>query len=308
MDNQPNVTGMWNLQPYRDGLIAQAWEEERSYLAFYDGNEWSEIELPRVESAPYFDVRYLATSGDKTLVVTVGWSEGYAAGPDAHQAWLIGPDNVPSQANLPIDLWENDESIGLVGSDEGFVLGTAEYGSPHSMQIWFSQDGYDWAEVAAKTSIEDAAYVWNLQRHQDTFFVVGEGAETNCINASDGGDVCGQVVGMWSSPDGADWKRVFTTSGEPVGAYELGSGPLGLVALSGFNSDRPLPRPIYLSDGDYWNRAGNLALMHPDAQWWWASMPAVGADTIVIPGSAFDPSSIENEDTPFLIVGRLLDS
>lgn len=304
----PNVTGMWNLQRFRDGLIAQAWEQERSFLVIYDGSDWGELELPSFESAQYFDVRDLATSGDHTLVVTVGWNEGYEAGPDAHQAWLIGPDNVPRQTNLPIGFWDSNESIGLVGSDEGFVLGTAQNGSPRSMRIWFSSDGYEWDEIAATTSIENAVYVWHLQRHSNRYFVVGEGAETNCATIDDDGSFCEQLVGLWSSPDGADWERVFTASGEPVGAYEIGSGPMGLVAMA--YSDRPLPRPLYLSpDGSTWERAGNLALLYPDAEWWWASVPAVGNDTILFPGSAFRATGggVE-EDTSFLVVGRLVDS
>jgi hypothetical protein len=309
MEDQPDADGMWNLQPYRNGLIAQAWEQERSFLAFYDGGKWGEIEIPTGDSAEYFDVRYLVTAGNKTLLITVAWSEGYGAGPDAHQAWLIGPDNVPQPASLPVGFWEGDDTIGLAGSDEGFVLATTSHGSPRSLQIWFSQDGQEWREIAATTSIENAAYIWNLQRHQDTFFVVGEGAETNCRANEDGGNFCQQLIGLWSSPDGADWERVFTASGEPVGAYELGSGPLGLVAISAeVYGERPPPRPIYLSDGDSWERAGNLALMHPDAEWWWASRPAVGTDTILIPGSAYSPvSSVDDNEQPFLIVGRLVD-
>jgi hypothetical protein len=242
------------------------------------------------------------------LVVTVKWSESYEAGPDAYRAWLIDPDNVPQPANLPAGFWEGGESIGLAGWDEGFLLATADYGSPRSLQIWFSQDGQEWEEIAATTSIENAAYIWNMQRHRDTFFVVGEGAETTCQAGGDGSNFCQQLVGLWSPPDGADWERVFTTSGEPVGAYELGSGPLGLVAISAeFYGERPPPRPIYLSAGDSWERAGNLALLHPDAEWWWASQPAVGTDTIVIPGSAFDPRSSVNDEQPFLIIGRLVD-
>ena len=304
-----NVTGMWNLQPFRDGLIGQAWDMERSFLVHYDGSRWDELQLPSVESAPFLDVRYLATSGDTTLVVTVGWSEGYEAGPDAYQAWLIGPDNVPKQANLPIDFWQSEESIGLVGSDEGFLLATVQAGSPRSMKVWFSPDGYEWSEMAATTSIENAAYVWNLQRHNDRYFVVGEGAESNCSTTEDGNNVCQQLVGLWSSPDGADWERVFTASGEAVGAYEIGSGPLGLAAMAvDFYSDTQLPRPLYLSpDGSTWERAGNLAFMHPDAEWWWVSLPAVGTDTIVVPGSAFLPSLDTDDDIPFLIVGRVVD-
>jgi hypothetical protein len=306
MADQPDVTGLSNLRSFRNGLIAQGWEGERSFLTVYDGKEWGEIELPSGESGPYFDVRYLATSGDDTLIITVGWSEGYAAGPDAYQAWLIGPDNEPRLANLPIGFWESDGSIGLVGSDEGFVLGTAQSGSPQSMQIWFSQNGYDWEEIAATTSIENASYIWNLQRHQDNFYVVGEGAEANCSHINDG--FCQQIGGLWSSADGTDWARVVTASGEPVRAYDFGSGPLGLVAMAAdFYGNQPLPRPIYLSrDGSSWERAGNLALVHADAEWWWASLPAVGADTIVIPGVASDPSSSVNTDMPFLIVGRLI--
>ena len=226
MENQPDVTGMWNLQPFRDGLIAQAWDQQRSFLIFYDGAEWSEIELPDdTLGMPYHDVQFLATSGDVGLVTTVQWSEGYEPGPEAHHAWLIEPGEPPRETSLPPGLTETDDTIGLVGSDEGFLVATAQFGSPRTMTIWFSPNGEDWTELAATTTIENAAYVWNLQRHHDKLFVVGEGAETNCGTTDDGGSFCQQLVGLWSSPDGADWERVFTTSGEntdtPMGAPAL---------------------------------------------------------------------------------------
>ena len=120
---------------------------------------------------------------------------------------------------------------------------------------------------------------------------------------------CERLVGLWSSPDGADWDRVLTRSGEPVSAFEVGSGPLGLVALAvDFYNETQLPRPLFLSqDGIAWERVANLGLFHPDAQWWWGGRPAVGDETMLIPGSAYNESAGVDSDTPFLIVGRLLE-
>ncbi len=302
MSGQPDFDGLWNLQPLRDGLIGQAWERERSFLTFYDGDEWTAIDLPGSEEAGrFYDVGHLATSGETALVVTFEWSEDSMGSPEFRQAWLIGPDNVPRRTTLPAAPFSADADImGLEGSDEGFLLGTIQ-GWPPSLRIWLSPDGYDWDEVAATTVIEETGYIWNLQRHKGRYFAVGEGTHTDCST--------GPCEQLWSSPDGGEWERVVTTSGEPVGAYDLGSGPLGLMAIAvDFYSDRPPPRPLYLSpDGTTWERAGNLALWHPDAEWWWASPPAVGTDTILVPGSAFRPNTGFDEDTPFLIVGRLLD-
>ena len=307
MADQPDFDGLWNLRPFRDGLIGQAWEQERSFLAFYDGDGWTAIDLPGAEAAEgFYDVGYLATSGETTLVVTFEWSEDHEGGPGLRQAWLIGPDGVPQETSLPAAFSEQADTIALEGSDEGFLLGAIQ-SWPRSIQIWFSPDGYNWDEVAAATGIEIATYIWNLQSHNNRYFVIGE--DYNCLTAGGDSSVCEHPIGLWSSPDGADWERVLTTSGEPVGAYELGSGPLGLVAMAvaaDFYSDTPLPRPLYLSpDGTTWERAGNLALWHPDAEWWWASLPAVGTDTILFPGSAYKANT--GEDTPFLIVGRLID-
>jgi hypothetical protein len=178
---------------------------------------------------------------------------------------------------------------------------------PNDMTIWHSGQGSEWTEVAVTTSIEDAAFVWNLQRHRNRYFVVGEGAESSCND-----EFCDQLVGMWSSPDGSAWDRVLTQSGNPVAAYEIGSGPLGLVAVAAeqYISDTSPsgPRPLYFSpDAVQWQAAGSLAFLHPDVVWWYTQQPAVGDDAIVIPGSAYDGTAGEDSDQPFLIVGRLLE-
>jgi hypothetical protein len=176
------------------------------------------------------------------------------------------------------------------------------------MSVWHSPNGHDWALIAETASIEDAAYVWNFQHHFTEYFVVGEGAETSCSTSGDDGVACQNLAGLWSSPDGVAWDRVLTTAGEPLSAYEIGSGPLGLAAVAVDYYGNELPRPIYLSpDGRTWDRAGNLALLHPNVTWWWANQPAVGESSIVIPGAAYNETAGVDGDTPFVIVGRLVD-
>ena len=286
----PDVNGMYNLQPLGDGLLAQAWRQERSLLFYYDGDEWTEIEIEIADGGgDYYDFSYLATSGDTAMVFATEWNE-QGDGPVSRHAWRIGADRVARSVSLPTDIAWNDANIGIAGSEEGFVLAVTHYGAPGTLQVWFTADGDSWREIASTTTIANAAFLWNLQRHEDRYFVVGEAAETTCSADGDGVN-CERLVGLWSSPDGADWDRVLTMSGEPVSAFEVGSGPLGLVALAvNFYNESQLPRPLFLSqDG------------------WCGGRPAVGDKTMLIPGSAYNEFSGVDSETPFLIVGRLLE-
>lgn len=302
----PDVQSLWSFGPYQDGLVARAWRDDTTLLLTFDGDEWSEIEfLPEV--AGNLSLMDLAVSGDTMMVLTGTWhDEGH--GWESIDAWLIGPDLVPLRIQLPTDIDWEENTIGLVGSDEGFVLATTPYDTPRSMEVWHSPEGQSWTQIAATTAIEDATYVWDFQGHRNSYFVVGEGAETRCSSIGDGVSNCQQLVSLWSSPDGVAWDQVLTRSGEPLAAHEVGSGPLGLVAVAAEFYENRVPRPIYLSaDGTEWDRAGNLALLHPDVNWWWARQPAIGEDTVVIPGSAYYESAGDEGDVPFLIVGRLVD-
>lgn len=307
MDSPPDVESMWSFLPYREGLLARAWNDVRSLLLVFDGEEWSEIAFPTPPAGGYFEVFDLAASGDTILALTGSVSEqGY--GSEASDAWLIGADGVPQKTSLPPYLDTSGERLELVGSEEGFVLATSQYGTPTSMSVWHSTDGRNWSSVAETVAIEDVAHVWNLQHHFTEYFVVGDRGETSCSGTEDDGVICQNLVGLWSSPDGVAWDRVLTTSGEPVASYEIGSGSLGLVAVATDYDGNQLPRPIYLSpDGSSWERAGDLALLDPYVTWWWVSQPAVGERTIVIPGAAFDETAGVDSDVPFVIVGRFID-
>jgi hypothetical protein len=299
------IDSIWNVEPYRDGLVAQAWDD-RSFLLVFDGDEWSEIEFPD-EAGDYVEVTNLAVSGDTILAFTGSWTEE-AHGLVASNAWLVGPDRVPRQTTLPPEISWSEETMGLVGSEEGFVLATSQYGTPTSPTIWHSSDGKVWSLIARRTSIDDALYVWGFQHHLTEYFVVGEGAETRCTTTEEQGQICQQLFGLWSSPDGAAWDQVLTDAGEPLAAHEVASGPLGMAAVAMEYYENKLPRPIYLSaDGQRWDRAGNLGLVNPDVSWWWVNTPAVGTDTIIIPGATYDDSSGTDGDVPFVIVGRLLE-
>jgi hypothetical protein len=303
------VSSMWNLQPFRDGLIGQAWHQESQFLVYFDGSTWTTINLPEPPNGRFNDVSQIAVSGDRLMVLTQYWSGSGNELLDM-QAWMLGNDGALELVALLPERSPEEETLGLVGYDEGFLLASARFGSARQMVVWSSTDGQTWTELGATTTLDEATYVWNLQRHRDKFFVVGEGAETACSTTESGGDECTRRVGMWSSPDGTNWARVFTSSGESVSSYEIGSGTLGLVAVGTESWDQAqIPRPIYLSgDGAEWERAGALNLFYPGNYWWWIQRPAVGTDTVLLPGSAFDQSSEFDSDAPFLIVGRLVDS
>jgi hypothetical protein len=300
----PEVESMWNLHAFRGGFLAVAWRADEQVLLLHDGTEWSEIEIPGADGLNTY-LMDVATSGDSIFAVTGSWSED--RGPDAQQAWVIGMDNIPRPAALPPTPAAEYDILELVGSEDGFVLSTVEYGTAETLAVWHSTDGMSWTAIGGSTSIDDAAFVWNLQQHRGRYFIVGEGAEVVCSPSAEG-EICEQPVGLWTSPDGGAWHRVVTVSGERVASYEIGSGPLGLVAVAMEVWDTNLPRALYLSpDGDAWHRAGNLALLHPDVSWWYVQQPVVGDDVIVIPGAAYEEFSGVDSDTPFLIVGRLLD-
>ncbi len=311
MEMPEGVTSLWQLQPFRDGLIGQAWYDDVPLLILYDGQAWSEIAIAAPPEGLHRNIAQMAAHADTLLVVTQDWSETGTDEPNS-QAWLMGASNALVPVDLPLDLpfesgWY-DQSIGIAGDAGGFLLATAGYDA-QQMSIWHSPDGRTWTELAARTTLDNAAYVWNLQQHRDKYFVVGEGIETVCSDLADGSNVCTNLLSLWSSPDGQDWARVFTSSGEAVSSYEIGSGPLGLVAVGADSpwSDSQNPRPIYLSsDGEEWERAGAMNLSDPDGHWWWAQRPAVGEAVVLIPGSSYDESSGFEADAPFLIVGKLL--
>ncbi|MDX2344816.1 MAG: hypothetical protein QNL12_14345, partial [Acidimicrobiia bacterium] len=196
-------------------------------------------------------------------------------------------------------------NVELAGSDEGFILATSSYGSDVSLSVWHSVDGHDWKLLTQSEPLEEAQYAWNLQRHRTKYFVVGEGSELRCVATSQG-EQCTSLIQLWSSPDGGAWSRVVTDAGDSVSTFDVGSGPLGLVAIGQNVFDGTYPRSVYTSvDGASWELANDFALLHPTADWWWIDTPAVSEDTIVMVGSASWETG-EPRDQPFVIIGRVV--
>ncbi|MEA2000697.1 MAG: hypothetical protein U9N84_02230 [Actinomycetota bacterium] len=300
------IESMWQLQPFGSGFVAQGWRQSESVLLLFDGVEWTEVTFPPLEGGGDGGLSHMAVSRDRILVFTETWDH---EGPGERQAWLVGTDLTPRRASTPDDALTDYGPLGLVGSDEGFVVTTSTGNRGDNISVWHSGDGTVWSQIAESASIDDARYVWNLQRHRSTYFVVGEGLETTCSTTLDSGEICQQSVGLWTSPDGVAWDRVVTKTGEPLAAYEVASGPMGLVAVGQESFDTTLPRSLYFSlDAVTWEHSTDLSLLHPDATWWWVNNPAVGSDTIIIAGASFnEQTSGFDSDEPFVIVGRVID-
>ncbi len=297
-----DVDSLWNLHPFNGGLVGQTWFDDRAGLAVFDGATWIEIELPIAESSDYLNLHNMAISGDRIVAITGSWSEN---GEQIVQAHAIGTDFIPKTVALPAEIAIDEVSVELAGSDEGFILATSSYGSDVSLSVWHSVDGSDWTLLTQSEPLEDAQYAWNLQRHRSQYFVVGDGSEMRCVTTSQG-ENCVSLAQLWSSPDGAAWSRVRTDGGEPVSTYDVGSGPLGLVAVSQRMFDGTFPRSVYTSvDGASWELTSDFALLHPSATWWWMNTPAVSEDTIVMVGAAVWDTG-ELRDQPFVIIGRVI--
>ncbi len=300
------IQSMWQLQPYRGGFVAQGWRENESVLLFFDRATWTEVALPPLEDGVEGGPGLMAVSGDRILVFIETWEYD---GPQARQAWLVGTDLTLRQATMPDEALTLSGDLGLVGSDDGFIVATSTGDNGGHISVWHSANGEHWTQIAESAAIDDAQYIWNLQQHRGRYFVVGQGLETTCWTTLESGEICQQAVAMWTSPDGVAWDRLVTKSGVPLATYEIADGPLGLAAVGQENFEANLPRSLYFSqDGQTWEYSAGLSLLHPDATWWWVNNPAIGTDTIIIPGSSYNesPGGIDG-DVPFLIVGRVID-
>jgi hypothetical protein len=306
LDTPDTWDGLADIQPFHEGVIATVYSQSTVKLAYYDGNDWTMIPIAEPDEASYLDVARVAVSEDRVMVISGWWREdGFLL----NEAAIMGTDLIPHTVALPPeDSWA-ETNIQLAGSDEGFVLGISSwFQSNPGLSIWYTADGLDWTIPADSAALGDAQFVWNLQRHRSQYFVVGESTELRCTTSA-AGENCVSLIQLWSSPDGVAWDRVITETGEPVSTYEIGSGPLGLVAFSQELEDSTFPRLVYFStDATSWASAGDLTLLNPDAEWWYIDTPAVGIDTVVAVGSSFNATNSQDQnDEPFLIIGRLLD-
>lgn len=306
-----NVDWMWNIMPFRDGLVAEGWGPgplsegwgiDAPVIVIFDGTQWSTLSIPRDDTGGNAGLSRMAVNGGELLVLTESWTDD---GPPAHAAWVLGGDDVFRNVELPEDLRDLYEIIGLVARDGEYVLGAAQNG--RGLTLWRSRNGDEWSRLGDSVSPEGAEFVWNLEQHHDEYFAMGE-TEAACEPNE---FPCETMVGVWHSPGGTTWDRLLTGGGEQVSAYEISSGRLGLVAVGQERfSDQTGPRAVFLSpDAQNWDRVGNLNLLDPDAQWWWISRPAVGEEAIVMAGMAnTDPEDdFSGLDEPFLIVGRVID-
>jgi hypothetical protein len=296
------VESVWSLQPFLDGVVGQGWVAGRPSVVYFDGTDWTVLELPRDEVGQQ-DLMHLSAREDRALVVGGTWGE--ESGPSVENAWIMGPDLVLDPVDLPpLGEW-TEVNVGLAADDNGFILSVTDFFDSRDLSIWHTTDGSDWRLIAESAGIEDASYLWNLQQHRSQYFVVGEGMEMRCTADGGGGEICESAIGLWTSPDGVAWDRVLTQAGAPVAAYEIGSGELGLVAFGQPLYGTQVPRPVYFSaDGQAWQQPGGLALLYPNVDWWWINQPAVSANTVIATGNAYREG--ENAEHAFVLVGRLV--
>lgn len=289
------------LHAFGSGWVSAAWRSDQPVLVFYDGINWKEISLLSVDQDGFVDI---AVSGDQILAVIARWTDdGF---PDESRAVLIGSDLIPVPASMPTEYDWFNHNLGLAGNEDGFLLAMEDSFQSSSLTVWHTTDGDSWSVVSESSSIDDAMTLFNMQGHQSQYFVVGQTLERRCFKAADG-ETCSLPLGLWASPDGDEWARLITRGGEPVAAYTIGAGELGLVAAGNPFQDMSTPSIVYVStDGASWEQLGDLSLYLPAAHWWNISNVAVGVDTIVISGSSYAEDGREPSENHFLIVGRVV--
>lgn len=296
-----DLESIWDLRPIGDELVGEAWAADAAILVFFDGTDWSRVTVGTADSGTYPSFDSLAVSGDTALAILRYWSEteGLIAEP---QAWLVGPDRTLQTAPPPPHPPSAEYPVSVSGTDDGYILAVIDPEAAVTA-MWHSEDGMSWSLLNDAVDFGDAQLFWGLQSHFGRYYLAGEAPECEGNGAE---NECRYAVSLWSSSDGAAWDRVTTSAGQPLGAQEIGSGPLGLVAIGQPYSDDNQPRSLYLSaDGTTWEQTAGFTVFDPTADWWWTSRPSVGTDTILIPGSSFQETT--GADRSFLLVGRIVD-
>ena len=296
-----HLESIWEMKPYRGGIVGQGYGANAVWLMHFDGTTWTEIPLTPANAEPLGGA-WIAVSEDTVFAMRGYWQdEGFLI----TEASVIGPDLIPRPAALPpVDTWDN-VGIELAGSESGFVLATTDYTTSSEMTVWHSADGTQWTLLADSQKLEDAQYLRQVQNHRSQYFVVGDAAEMVCSNLSDGRD-CILLSNLWRSPDGTAWEKVLTDTGHAVSTYAIGSGPLGIVAFGQQTFDGTYPRAVYLStDGINWTSRGGPTILDPDSSWWWIDTPVVSGDTVLAMGSSYNES--DSREQPFMIIGRLVE-
>ncbi|MCP3998052.1 MAG: hypothetical protein GY722_23775, partial [bacterium] len=279
--------GIWDLKPFAGGVLGQSWIQGRPQLLYFDGSSWQEVAISPPESPVFQEMTSIAVSGDRALVMTSWWGEQDGL---VHNAELLSPDLETTWIELPEALRNYEDGlINLTGTDDGFLVAVGgNPGARDDLAVWTTTDGTDWRLLTQTSSLDDAQFIWNLQEHRSRFFVVGDTLELRCASQEEESN-CMNVSGLWSSTDGTEWDRVRNESGEPIETRAVGTGPLGLVAFGQEFWDTAYPRPIFVSDdGETWTTAGELMQLDANAEWWWSSVPAVGAETVIAAGTSYD--------------------
>ncbi len=223
--------------------------------------------------------------------------------------WRLGADNSLTQGTPP---WSDEDGwpIGVASLNGEYVMAVVSDPTSDEFRPHRSEDGLTWDPLTESVKLEEAVYLWRMDRHGDGLLVFGELREQRCTDAG-AGSSCAPVQAIWQSDDGIEWKLVESLASRPIVSPLVGSGELGLVALGLENFDSPTPQPIYLSkDGEDWVRPENLTLFDPAASWSWGNIPAVSDDTIIIHRTSegdLGPDASGDPQKYWLIIGKLLE-
>jgi hypothetical protein len=302
----PEVDSMFNIVPFRNGLISAAWDDDSSVVTIFDGDEWTS--LPLADQGEFQSVAHIVPKGDAALLVTAAWIDDNA--PPLFDVVMLGSDNTLTPGVVP---WDEDYPypMGVVAFGDGYLVATVPQPPASDFRVSYTEDGANWTVLNDSVELEGAGYVWRMDRHRNRLLVFGELDEPVCTDTGSG-QTCRSVQAVWTSQDGIEWTNVNLGPVQPIISYLGGPGPLGLIAIGESDHENRSPQPVYFSvNGESWERVENLTLYEPGASWAWMNLAAVSEDTVVIPRiSLYEDdmsSSFSNPEQYWLIVGKLIE-
>ena len=304
------VGNMWGVSAFRDGIVANQWTEVGLGMVYFDGDQWTHIDIPAQDPA---NSAFSSVAGNDRILVFVATFNRYEAG-GSTALYMIDPDFHVTVGVTPPPL-TIEAGVQFEATDDGFVAFVNDPATG-ATSMWSTRDGQSWTLVTESVALDNVAFSGNALRDRDRYFVVGQSLELNCTDESAGAQ-CDYGLSVWTSDDGTVWRQLHTADDRIVAASDISVGPLGLAAF-GFDSNQGQPASVYLSaDGNVWSEVEDIALFGRTDGWWWTTTPAVGTDTVVVVGTSYKQDVslggaatypiTDGSARLFMIVGRVVD-